>query len=65
MAKKETFRERYKRWKKWASWNIGSPLYKIFVLLGIPNAFGVALEILGGWILGITLRMERGVYYGE
>lgn len=33
--------------------------------LGIPNAFSVALEILGGYILGIMLCMERGTDYGE
>lgn len=32
------FMTRYWRWKKWASWNIGSPLYKIFVLLGIEKS---------------------------
>lgn len=34
----EKFITRYRYWKKWASWNLGGPMYKIFVLFGIEKS---------------------------
>lgn len=39
--------------------------FEVTKRLGIPNAFGVACEILGGWILAFDLWYERGMDYAE
>lgn len=33
--------------------------------LGVSNAIDVAREVVGGYILGVMLRMERRTDYGE
>lgn len=39
--------------------------FEVTKRLGIPNAYEVVCEILGGWILAFVLWYERGIDYGE
>lgn len=43
----------------------GSLYYEITKQLGVTNIFEVWREILGGWILAATMRVERRMDYGE